>query len=42
MKNKSILAVVIISALAWSCKVANTCPTYAKGQNQSIEKTSRR
>ncbi len=42
MKNKSILAVVIVSALAWSCNAAKTCPTYAKGQNQSIEKPVRR
>jgi len=37
MKKSNILAVIIIASLAYSCNIAKTCPTYAKGQNPAVE-----
>lgn len=37
MKKTFILAVVVLGAIASSCNLAKTCPTYAKAKNPGIE-----
>jgi len=36
MKRSNILVLVAIAALAYSCNIAKTCPTYAKTKNQAV------
>jgi hypothetical protein len=42
MKRSNILVLIAIAALAYSCNIAKTCPTYAKGKNQGIESVKSR
>jgi len=37
MRKNSIVVVIMVALLGYSCQVAKTCPTYSKAPKQSLE-----